>query len=129
MSLVGRDLCVGDGLDPFEQGGCLSHRGDQVCTYTGSDALALRIIRESVQVCHSNGHVSTRRLVDWLISAHVETITEVVRRKLSFLICAPPSAIGIALFVELLLLVCFSVDNRFIGSDIENKISPPRWKD
>jgi hypothetical protein len=35
-----------------------------------------------------------------------------VRRKLSFLIRAPPSAIGIALFTELLLLVCFSVDNR-----------------
>jgi len=52
-----------------------------------------------------------------------------MRRKLLFLIRAPPSAIGIVLFAERLLLVCFSVDNRFIVADIEDKISPPRWKD
>jgi len=52
-----------------------------------------------------------------------------MRRKLSFLIRVPPSTIGIALFAELLLLVCFSVDNRFIVADIEDKISSPRWKD
>jgi len=39
-------------------------------------------------------------------------------RKLSFLIHAPPSTIGIALLAELLLLVCFSVDNRFIVANI-----------
>jgi len=52
-----------------------------------------------------------------------------MRRKLPFLIRAPPSLVGIALFTELLLLVCFTVDNRFIVADIEDKISPPRWKD
>jgi len=52
-----------------------------------------------------------------------------MRRKLSFFIRAPPSAVGIALFAELLLLVCFSIDNRFIVASIEDKISPPRWKD
>jgi len=52
-----------------------------------------------------------------------------MQRKLSFLIRAPPSTIGIALFAVLLLLVCFSVDNRFIVADIEDKISSPRWKD
>jgi len=52
-----------------------------------------------------------------------------MRRKLPFLIRAPPSAVGIALFMELLLLVCFSVDNWFIIANIEDKISPRRWKD
>ena len=48
MSLVGGDLCVGDSLDSFEQGGCLSHHGDQMRAYTGSDTLAFGSIRESV---------------------------------------------------------------------------------
>jgi len=64
-----------------------------------------------------------------LISDHVESITEVMRRKLPFLIRAPSGAVGIALFAELLLFVCFSVDDRFVVADIENKISPPGWKD
>ena len=48
MSMVGGDLCVGDCLDPFEQGGCLSHCGDQVRTDAGSNTLALGSVRESV---------------------------------------------------------------------------------
>jgi len=64
-----------------------------------------------------------------LISDHVESVTEVMRRKLPFLVRATPSTVGIALFVELLLLVCFSVHNRFIVADIEDKISPLRRKD
>jgi len=52
-----------------------------------------------------------------------------MRRKFPFLIHVPSSAIGIALFAELLLLVCFSFDNRFIVADIEDKISSSRWKD
>jgi hypothetical protein len=64
-----------------------------------------------------------------MISDHVESIAEVMWRKLLFLIHAPSSTIGIALFAELLLLVCFSVDNRFIVADIEDEISSPRWKD
>ena len=103
----------------------MSHCGDQVRAYTGSDTLALRSIRESVQVCHSNSHVSTWRFVDSLISDHVESVTEVMQRELPFLIRASPSLIGVALFSELLLLVCLSVDNRFIVADIEDKIFPP----
>jgi len=63
-----------------------------------------------------------------LISNHVESIPEAVRRKLSFLIRASSSTIGIALFVELLLLVCFSFDDGFVVANIEDKISPPGWK-
>jgi len=48
MSLVGGDLCVGDSLDSFEQGGCLSHRGDQMRAYAGPDTMALGSIRESI---------------------------------------------------------------------------------
>jgi len=129
MSLVKRNLCVGDGLDPFDQGGCLFHRGDQMCSYTGPDALALWGIRESVQVCHGNSHASAWCLVDWLISDHVKSITEVVWRKLPFRIHTPPSTIGIALLAKLLLLVCFAVDNRFVIADVKDKIASPRWKD
>jgi len=64
-----------------------------------------------------------------LISDHVESVTEVMRRKLPFLVRAPSSAVGVALFAKLLLLICFSIDNRFIIADIEDKISPPRRKD
>ena len=64
-----------------------------------------------------------------LISDHVESVTEVMRRELPFLICASRSSIGVALFSELLLLVCLSVDDRFVVADVEDKISPPGWKD
>jgi len=98
-------------------------------SYTGSDALVFWGVTESVQVCHGHGHVSAWRLVDWLIPDQVESITEVVWRKLSFFIHAPPSTIGIALFSELLLLVGFAIDNRFVVGDIKDKISSPGWKD
>jgi hypothetical protein len=98
-------------------------------SYTRSDALALRGIVESVQVCHGNNHVSAWRLVDWQISDHVESIAEVVWRKLPLLIRAPPSTIGIALLAELLLLVGFAIDNRFVIADVKDKISSPGWKD
>ena len=100
-----------------------------MCAYARSDTLALRSIRESVQVRHSDSHVSTWRFVDLLISDHVESVAEVMRRKLSFLIHAPSGVVGIALFAELLLFVCLSVDDRFVVADIEDKISPPGWKD
>jgi len=100
-----------------------------MCSYAGSDALALRSIRESIQVCHSNGHVSAWRFVDWLISDHVESIAEVMWCKLPFLIRTPPSTISIALLAELLLLVCFSVNNRLVVADIKDKISSLGWKD
>jgi len=64
-----------------------------------------------------------------LISDHVESLTEVMRRELSFLVRASPSTVGIALFAELPLLVCLSIDDRFVVADIEDKISPLERKD
>jgi hypothetical protein len=48
-----------------------------------------------------------------------------VWRKLSFLIRATPSTIGVALFAELLLLVGFAIDNRFVVADVKGHISSP----
>jgi len=64
-----------------------------------------------------------------LISDHVESVTEVMWCELPFLIRASPSTVGIALFAELLLLVSFSIDDQFIVTDIEDKISPLGRKD
>ena len=64
-----------------------------------------------------------------LIPDHVESVAEVVRRELSFLVCASPGAVGIALLAELPLLVRLSVDDRFITADIEDKVSSLGWKD
>jgi len=52
-----------------------------------------------------------------------------MRCKLSFLIRAPSGAVGIVLFTERLLFVCLSIDDWFVIADIEDKISPPGWKD
>jgi len=52
-----------------------------------------------------------------------------VWRKLPFLIRAPPSTISILLLAQLLLLVYFAVDNRFVIADVEDKIASPRCKD
>jgi len=57
-----------------------------------------------------------------LISDHVESVTEVMQRE-------SPSVVGIALLAELPLLVCFSIDDRFVAADIEDEISPPGRKD
>jgi len=129
VSLVGGNLRVGDGLDPFEQSSSLPHRSDQMCSYIGSDALVFWSIGESVQVCHGDGHVGAWRLVDLLIPDHVESSTEVVWCKLPLLIRSPLSAIGVALFALLSLFVGFAIDNRFVIADVENQISSPRWKD
>ena len=48
MGLVGGDLCVGDSLDSFEESGCLSYCGDQMCSDARSDALAFGSVRESI---------------------------------------------------------------------------------
>jgi len=83
-------------------------------SYTGSDALVLWGIGESVQVSHGNSHVSAWRLVDWLIPDNIESIAEVVWRKLPFLVRTPLSTIGIALLAELLLLVGFAINSWFV---------------
>ena len=116
-------------MDSFEQSSGLPHRGDQMCSYIGSDALVLWSVGESIQVCHCNSHVGAWRLVDLLIPDHVESITEVVWCKLPLLIRSPLSAIGVALFALLSLFVGFAIDNRFVIADVENQISSPRWKD
>jgi len=64
-----------------------------------------------------------------LIDDHVESVAEVMRRELSFLVRASPSTVGIVLFMELPLIVCLSIDNWFVVVDIEDEISPPGWKD
>jgi len=52
-----------------------------------------------------------------------------MRRELSFLVRASPSTVGIAMFAELPLLVCLSINNRFVVADIKDEISPLGWKD
>jgi len=64
-----------------------------------------------------------------LVLDHVESVAEVVRRELSFLVRASPSAVGIALLAELPLLVRLSIDDRFIAANIEDEVSSPGWKD
>jgi len=50
-------------------------------------------------------------------------------RELPFIIRASPGTVSIALFAELPLLVCLSIDDRFVIADIEEEISPPGRKD
>jgi len=64
-----------------------------------------------------------------LIPDHVKSVGEVIWRELSFLVFASSGAVGIALLAELPLLVCLSINDRFIGADIEDEISSPGWKD
>jgi len=78
MSLVGGDLCIGDGLDPFEQSGGLSHRGDQMCPYVGSNILIFWSIWKSIEVCYGDGYIGAWCLEHLLISDHVESIIKVV---------------------------------------------------
>jgi len=64
-----------------------------------------------------------------LIPDHVESVTEIMRRELAFLVCASLGTVGVALLAELPLLVCFSINGRLVGADVENDISSPRWED
>jgi len=52
-----------------------------------------------------------------------------MRRELAFLVRASSGAVGIALLAELPLLVCFSINNRLVGADVENEVSSPGWED
>jgi len=89
-----------------------------MCSYIGLDALVFWSIRESVLVCHGNGHVGAWRLIDLLIPDQVESITEVVWCKLPLLIHSPLSAIGVALFALLSLFIGFAINNRFVVADV-----------
>jgi len=129
MSLVGGELRIGNGLNPFEQSSGLSHGRDQMRTYVGSNVLIFGSIGKAIQVCHGDGHVGAWCLVDLLISDHVESIIEIMWGKLSFLICSSLEAVGVALLSLLSLLVSFSINNWFIITDVEDQISSSRWKD
>jgi hypothetical protein len=61
-----------------------------------------------------------------LISDHVESIAEVVWGELPLLICSSLSAIGVALFALLSLLVGFAFNKRFVITDVENQVSLSR---
>jgi len=52
-----------------------------------------------------------------------------MRRELVLLVRASSGAVGIALLAEQPLLVCFSINDRLIGADIEDEVSSPGWKD
>jgi hypothetical protein len=52
-----------------------------------------------------------------------------MRRDLTFLVRASSGAIGVTLLAELPLLVCFSIDDRLVGTDVENDVSSPWWED
>jgi len=52
-----------------------------------------------------------------------------MRRELASLVCASSGAVGVALLAELPLLVCFSINGRLIGADVENDVSSPGWED
>ena len=64
-----------------------------------------------------------------LIPDHVESVGEVMRRELSFLVRASSGAVGVALLAELPLLVRLSINDRLITANIEDEVSTPRWKD
>jgi len=64
-----------------------------------------------------------------LISNHVKSVAEIIRRDLTFLIRASSGAIGVTLLAELPLFVCFSVNDRLVGADVENHVSSPGWED
>jgi len=52
-----------------------------------------------------------------------------MRPELAFLVHASSGTVGVALLVELPLLVCFSINSRLIGADVENDVSSPGWED
>ena len=129
MSLVGGDLRIENGLNPFEQSSGLSHGRDQMRPYIGPNILIFGSIGKAIQVCHGDGHVGTWCLVDLLISDHVESIIEITWGELSILVCSSLGSVGVALFSLLSLFISFSVNNWFIITDIENQISSSRRKD
>jgi hypothetical protein len=125
MSLVGGGFRIRGVLDSLEQSGCLSHCGDQVCSDTGPDSLAFGGVRKPIQIGHGDSHVGAWRFVDRLVPDHVEGIVEVAWRRLLLLVCTPSGALGVTLFTELPLVVCFSVNGWFVGADIEYNIPSP----
>ena len=120
MSLVGGDLRIGNGLNPFEQSSDLSHGRNQMRPYVGSDVLIFGGVRKAIQVCHDDSHVGAWCLVDLLISDHVKSIIEIMWGELSFLVCSPLGAVGVALLSLLSLLVSFSINNWFVITNVEN---------
>jgi len=52
-----------------------------------------------------------------------------MRRELAFFVRASSGAVGVALLAELPLLVCFSINSRLVGADVENDVFSPGWED
>ena len=129
VSLVGGDLCIGCGSNPFEQSSGLSHGRDEMRPNVGSDVLIFGSIGKAIQVCHGNSHVGAWCLVDLLISDHVESIIEVMWGELPFLVCSSLGTVGVALLSLLSLLVGFSINDWFVVTNVENQISSSRWED
>ena len=71
MGLVRSDLRVREGLGPSEKICCLPHGGDQVCSYTGPDALVFWRVWEPVEVFHGDSYVSARGLEHLLVPHQV----------------------------------------------------------
>jgi len=46
-----------------------------------------------------------------------------MRRDLAFFVRASSGAVGVALLAELPLLVCFSINSRLVGADVEDDVS------
>ena len=78
MSLVGGDLCIGDGMDTFEQSSGLSHGHDQMHPYVGTNVVIFWSIWKAIKICHGDGHIGTWCLEHLLISNHVKSIIKVV---------------------------------------------------
>jgi len=64
-----------------------------------------------------------------LIPDHVESVAEIMRRDLAFLVRASSGTIGVTLLAELPLLVSFPINDRLVSADIENNVSSPGWED
>ena len=129
VRLVEGDLRVGNGLNSFKQSSGLSHGRNQMRPYVGSDVLIFGGVGKAIQVCHGDSHVGAWCLVDLLISDHVKSIIKIMWGELSFPICSPLGAVGVALLSLLSLLVSFSVNSWFVITDVENQVSSSRWKD
>jgi hypothetical protein len=52
-----------------------------------------------------------------------------MRRELALFVRASSGAVGIALLAELPLLVCFSINDRLVGADVENEVPSSGWED
>ena len=109
----------------------MSNGGDQVCSYVGPNILVLWRVRESLEICHNDGHVGAWGLEHLLVSHHVKSIVKVVRDQLPLLFFFMRSSlgvVGVALLALLYLIVGLPIKHWFIVANIEDQISLSRRK-